>query len=489
MSQKSNIKKILAITVLVTFALTFFTTVIPSVFAQTKTGPASDAIVFKRVPREIAHEVLKAGDIDYYLFDLAPSQALALKTVPGITLYYAPTAMVDIVLNPAPYKPEENKLNPLSFKEVRFALNYLMNRDYVVNEIYKGFAAPMVTFLSSYDPDYAVIYDIIAKYELGYNFDVADRIINDVLSKAGASKVGGKWMYKGQPIELNFVIRIEDERRQIGDTFASDLEKLGFKVNRLYRPKGQALSMVYLTDPIEHQWDLYTEGWGKSGVDKYDYSTIAQMGAAWVGFMPGWGEPSYWNYENSTIDALTTKIYNGEFKSKEERNQLYRLATEMIIQESIRIWAATSLTLFGAKSDVKGITNDLGSGLRSPFTTREVYITGKSTLNVGHLWVWEETSVWNPIGGHNDVYSVDIWRAVYDPWVWNHPFSGIPLSFRTGYNVKTAGPEGQLDVPSDAFIWDANSQSWKFVGSGVKAKSVVTLDLSKYIWSKWHEGP
>jgi peptide/nickel transport system substrate-binding protein len=485
MSRQHLIKRISAIAILTIFALTFIT-IIPISFAQAKTGPASDAIVFKRVPLDVVPEALKAGDIDYYIFGLRPSQAIALRGVPGIDLYYAPAGLVDIILNPAPYTGD--KLNPLSLKDVRFALNYIMNRDYVVNEIYKGYASAMVTFLSSYDPDFVTIYDLVAKYEFGYNPELADRLVTAALTKAGATKVGGKWTYKGQPIELNFIIRIEDERREIGDTFASELEKLGFKINRLYMPFAQAIDIVYGTDPKEHQWDLYTEGWGKSAPDKYEYGTINQMGAPWFGYMPGWTEPTFWNYENSTIDDLGQKIYNGQFKSKEEREQLYRKTTEMIIQESIRIWAATRLDIHPTKSNVAGLTNDLGTGLRSPLTTREAYVPGKSTLTIGHLWVHTATSVWNPFGGHQDVYSVDIWRVVSDPFIWNHPFSGLPMPFRASYTVKTAGPDGKLDVPSDAFIWDAASKSWKAVGSGVKATSVVTLDFSKYLGSKWHDG-
>jgi len=485
MSQQNGLKRILAFAVLAIFALTFITT-IPLSFAQAKTGPASDTIVFKRVPLDVVPEALKAGDIDYYLYGLRPSQAAALKDVPGIDLYYVPGGLVDIILNPAPYA--EDKLNPLSLKEVRLALNYIMNRDYVVNEIYKGYASPMVTFLSSYDPDYVTIYDIIAKYEFGYNPELANTLVTAALTKAGATKVGGKWTYKGQPITLNFVIRIEDERREIGDTFASELEKLGFTVNRLYMPFSQAIDVIYGTDPKEHQWDLYTEGWGASAPNKYDYGMISQYGAPWFGYMPGWAEPTFWNYQNSTIDDLTQKIYNGQFKSKEERDQMYRKATEMIIQESIRIWAARRLDIQPAKSNVAGLTEDLGAGLRSTLTTREAYVPGKSTLTVGHLWVHTATSVWNPFGGHTDVYSVDIWYAVSDPFIWSHPFSGLPIPFRASYTVKTAGPDGKLDVPSDAFMWNATLQSWKAVGSGVKATSVVTLDFSKYLGSKWHDG-
>ncbi|MEM2394266.1 MAG: ABC transporter substrate-binding protein [Candidatus Bathyarchaeia archaeon] len=450
------------------------------------TGPATDTLIFKRVPVDLAGEALKAGDIDYYIYGLRPAQAEALSGLPDISLYYAPSALVDIVLNPAPAPSGE--LNPFSIKEVRFAINYLMDRDYIANQIYKGFASPMVTFLSTYDPDFVTIYDIVAKYDFKYDPTTAAAIINSALTKAGATKREGKWYYGGKPITLNFIIRIEDERREIGDALASALESMGFTVNRQYMPFGQAIPILYGTDPKDFQWHLYTEGWGKSAVDKYDYGTINQFGCPWMGWMPGWQEAGYWQYENSTLDELGQRIYKGNFTSKAERDSLYRTATEMIIQESVRIWAATRLDIHPARKEVKGITNDLGTGLRSPFDPREVYITGKSEVKVGHLWVWTEASVWNPIAGHDDVYSSDMWVAVHDPFVWRHPFSGKPIPFRWSYTVTTAGPRGKLDVPSDAFLWNAKEDKWVAVGSGVKATSKVVFDLSKYIGAKWHHG-
>ncbi|MEM2725173.1 MAG: ABC transporter substrate-binding protein, partial [Candidatus Nezhaarchaeales archaeon] len=293
-------KRNVGIPLLMIFLLTFnvFATVSIPVLAES--GPATDIIEFRRVPVDLAAQALKAGEIDYYIFGLRPAQAEALKGDPDVVVYYAPAAMVSIILNPAP--APKGSLNPFSIREVRFALNYLIDRDYVVNQIYKGFAAPMVTFLSQYDPDYVTIYDIIAKYDFKYDPVTAAAIIDKALTKAGASKVEGKWYYNGSPIVINFIIRIEDERREIGDMLASALESVGFTVNRLYMAFGQAIPIVYGTDPAELQWHLYTEGWGKSVPEKYDYSTISQFGAPWYGWMPGWQEAGYWQYENSTID-------------------------------------------------------------------------------------------------------------------------------------------------------------------------------------------
>ncbi|MCS7134130.1 MAG: ABC transporter substrate-binding protein [Candidatus Caldarchaeum sp.] len=154
-----------------------------------------------------------------------------------------------MVLNPAPAPAGE--LNPLTSQRIRFALNYVFNREFLVRDVFGGLALPMVTFLSSVDPDYTTIFDIIAKYDFKYDPALAASIIDEEMKKLGAEKVAGKWVYRGKPVTLKFIIRIEDERRQMGDSFAVELEKLGFTVERIYLPFGPAIQIIYGTDPKE----------------------------------------------------------------------------------------------------------------------------------------------------------------------------------------------------------------------------------------------
>ncbi len=455
-------------------------TAVPAVSAK---GPASNAILFKEVPVESAGHAVQTGQIDYYIFGLTPTQAEDLEGAPDITLYSAPASFYDIVTNPAP--APENQLNPLSIREIRFALNYLMDRDYSVEHVYKGFAAPMVTFLSEYDPDFITIQDIVAKYNFTYDPATAEAIINEAMTQAGATKVEGKWYYNDKPVTLTFIIRVEDERREIGDALASALESVGFTVEREYMTYEQA-QIVYQTNPANLDWHLYTESWVKEDTQKYDSSEINSYGAPWYGEMPGYQEAGWWQYENATIDELGKKIYYGDFTSKEERDELYKECTELIIQESVRIWIATKLDAFPARSEVKGITEDAALGLRSLYNLREVFVPGQKTITIGNLYIHTEESAWNPVGGHVDSYSSDIWKAVHDPCMWNHPFSGLPQPFRWSYTVETEGPSVTMTVPPDAFVWNAASNRWETVGPDVTAKSKVTFDLSRYIGTKWH---
>jgi len=216
------------------------------------------------------------------------------------------------------------------------------------------------------------------------------------------------------------------------------------------------------------------------------------MGAPWYGWLPGFLEAGWWQYENDTIDELGKRIYKGNFTDKAERDSLYKECTELIVLDSVKIWAATRLEIHLARTEVKGLTEDVGTGLRSLLNPREVYIPGQNTttdpIEIGHLHVHTDTSVWNPIAGHDDVYSIDIWGVVCDPPMFPHPFSGLPQPLRADYTVDTAGPLGTLPVPSDAFMWNATSDIWEDVGTGVTATSKVTFDLSNYIGKKWHDG-
>ena len=120
---------------------------------------------------------------------------------------------------------------------------------------------------------------------------------------------------------------------------------------------------------------------------------------------------------------------------------------------------------------------------------RGAKIPGKEEIRVGNLWVWTERTTWNPVGGFGDVYSSDIYQNLVDPPVINHPFSGLPNPFRARFEAETAGPDGTLEVPEDAVLWDAEADAWTPVGAGVTAESKVTYDYSKYFQAPFHHGP
>ena len=452
-------------------------------------GPATDTINFKAFGVDIASKEMEAGAIDMYIFSLKTAEAEKLEGNPDVTVYQAPASTISIVLNPA--LAPEGELNPLSIKEVRQALQYVVNRPFISQEIYKGFAMPMLTHVSPTDFDFLTVFNLTKESRIAYDPDLAMDLVDQAMTDAGAVMKDGLWHFNDKLINLTFVIRTEDERRIIGDTLRVDLEKLGFNVNTSYQQFGPAIFTVYGTDPQSFQWHLYTEGWGRGAPDRYDFGNINQMCAPWLGNMPGWQELGYWQYEAPELDALGQRIFTGDFSGLEERNQLYVQLTQACLEESVRLWVVTAVNNIPANTSIQGITEDLVSGPKSLWTLREAYIPGNTDeleLNVGNLWVSTDRTTWNPIGGFGDVYSNDIWGNVHDTPLATHPFTGIPIEFRAQYQVETAGPGDKLDLPSDAFLWDADTGSWSTVAAGTRATSKVTFDYSKYFQSKWHHG-
>ena len=64
------------------------------------------------------------------------------------------------------------------------------------------------------------------------------------------------------------------------------------------------------------------------------------MYAPYFGNMPGQQNPAFWNYENDSIDEITQRIQFLNFTSEEERNSLVRNATDLGVQEAVRIFIA-----------------------------------------------------------------------------------------------------------------------------------------------------
>ena len=453
-----------------------------------KPGPAAEHLLFQGFHVDVASAELKAGKMDIYEFSLKTEAARRLQTAPDMKVYQAPATSISLILNPAPAPDPKTELNPFSIREVRFALQYAIDRQFIAQDIYKGLAEPMVAHVGPFDYDYLTIYDQLKEEDITYDPELARKMVMEAMQKAGSTLQGGKWSFSGKPIVLKFIIRAEDERKDVGDLIAAQLRSLGFEVAPSYQQFAPAILTVYGTDPQLFEWNLYTEGWGRGSAERYDYATINSMAAPWLGNMPGWQESGFWQYEQPRLDELGKKLFQGSFQTVEERNKLYQEMTALSVQESVRLWLATVVNSLPASSKLQGVTQDIAAGPKSIWTLREAYIPGKDTVTVGNLWVWTERSTWNPVGGFGDVYSNDIWQNVFDPPLWRDPFTGVPIPFRATYDVTTAGPSGKLDVPADAAVWDAKKDAWAPVGSSVKATSKVIFDYSKYFQSNWHDG-
>jgi peptide/nickel transport system substrate-binding protein len=449
-------------------------------------GPAADHVTFQSVFVDTAPLEIQAGNIDLYVYGLRTEAAQQLETDPTVQSFQAPATALSLVLNPAP--APEGRLNPFAIPEIRTAMEYLVDRDHITQDIYRGLAQPMITHVAPTELDFQTVYDIDRGSDIRYDPDYAHQQIDAAMTAAGAEKVGDRWQYQGQPVRVKIIARVEDERREVGDLVKSALEDAGFEVAITYQQFAAAIQTVYSTDPAAFEWQVYTEGWSRGAAQRYDDSTINSMAAPWMGNMPGWQEQGFWQYEDPEMDEMGKRLFRGQFASEDERNDLLRQMTQRSLVAPVRVWLASVLNTFPAGADLTDATLDVSSGPRSPWTLRSAHVPGSDTVRVGDLWVWTQSTTWNPVGGFGDAYSTDIWRNLYDPPLANHPFTGVPGPFRASYEVTTAGPDGTLDVPADAVVWDAANDAWVPVAGGTTARSLVTFDYSKYLGTHWHDG-
>ena len=426
-----------------------------------------------------ALEEVRNGNLDIYYDRISSDRLENQKSHEGLKVYDSTGGYYSILVNPA----ESNDFNPFSIKDIRFALNYLIDRKLIVNELMGGYGAPMISYYNPSDPEYLTVIEQLEAFNFKYNPILAEEMISNALKEKGATKSNGIWEINHKAIEITIFIRSDDPvRKSIGEILAIELEKIGFTVKKDYGDLNKAFVIVYGSDPAEIKWNLYTEGWGRSAFVRYDSTGLAQMYSPWFSNMPGFNNPSYWNYKNENLDNLTQKIYTGDFESENQRAELIQDTIAKGIDESVRIFIASKIDQYVTNEKMVGAINDLGAGIPSRFTPINSR-NGDKELVIGVKQIYQ--GAWNPVMGVNDKYSGQIWGIISDPITFKHPFTGKTFPVRADWDVETAGPKGKLNLPNDAIMWDPVEQQWKKVALGTQATSKVRFDFK---FSNWHNG-
>jgi peptide/nickel transport system substrate-binding protein len=494
---------LLAITVLLLFPVFSFAIHPTNVYGQVndkKKGPFIDQVNFIHyLDENLALQELKSGKIDSYFFNLPPAAVSDVEGNPNINLYKSPGGSLNLFLNPAPPKSpiSSGEFNPFSIRQVRFAMNYLIDRDFIVNEILKGYGVSKTDPYGVYSPEYLNIIDTVQSFGFRHSSELAEKMISEALMHAGAIKKdgNGKWIYNGKPITIKILIRSDIANwKSIGEMVASNLEGIGFNVVRDYGDRTKAVSIVYGSDPQDLKWNIYTEGRSATAFIKYDPDTVASEYAPWDSNMPGARNPVFWNYKNATLDNITQKLSLGNYTSEKERNDLLRSAVKNGIQESVRVFIASEIYPYVAAKNVKGLINDFGAGITSRLSLLngrfEDNNSNRTNMNVGMKQI--NVGAWNNIAGLTDIYATEIVNNIKDPATWSNPYTGETIPVRTPWtDIQTKGSLGRIAVSPDAIIWDPVNQHWKKVSQN-KSNNNATTAISKVTYdmrySKWHNG-
>ncbi len=453
---------------------------------------------------------LESGEIDLYAFAIADSALFQrVKESPNLSYVLSYGSYNEITFNPVgPEFPATGKLNPFAVPRIREAMNWLIDRDYICREIFGGLAVPRFTALNTTFADYAKLADIARAIELkyAYNPEKAKEVITEEMQKLGATLENGKWMYKGEPVTLIFIIRVEDERKAIGDYISTELEEIGFTVDRQYKKAAEASPIWLRGNPADGLFHLYTGGWVTTAISRdladnfnFFYTPRGMPRPLWQAYTPA---PEF--------DAVADKLATKDFKSLEERRELMAQALELSMQDSVRVWLADRISFSAARADIQ-VAADLagsvyGAALWGQTLRREGQIGGSLTMAMPSIL----TEPWNPIGGSNWIYDMMLIRGVGDTGVMPDPYTGLfwPQRIERAECVVEEGlPVGKtldwislsfapkIEVPSDAWVdWDPVAQ--KFITAGekftepqtAKTKCTVYYPADLYQTVMWHDG-
>lgn len=486
--------------------------VTPTPEPVTRQGAWLDTVVFVEEPSsDTAISRLEAGDVDVYAFSVAEAPiADRVYESDAIDYYTSYGSFNELTLNPV-LELEDGSLNPFGDPQIREAMNWLIDRDYLTQEIQGGMAQPRYVDINFASADTARIADVIAEMELKYAYDPdkAAEVITARMEELGAEMVDGVWQYEGEPVTITGLIRTEDERLEIGDYVANALEDIGFTVVRDYKTSAEASTCWISSDPATGCFSYYTGGWVSTVISRDEAANFATF------YTPlGWGIPLWQAYDPAPeFFDLADALLNSQFESMEERNEMLREIVPLSMEDSVRIWLSDGIGIAPLRSDLS-VAADLSGSIYGatlwPHTLKyDDKVGGEVTIAMPSMM----TQAWNPVAGSNWVYDMMPMRGAKGNAVVPDPYTGLNIPSRLESAVVYAReglPIGktydwvelefvdEIAVPDDAWAdWDAENQVWitaadRFADAEeavtAKTKVVMTYEEGFPANTKWHDG-
>jgi len=483
-------------------------------------GPIPDTVIFNvRMQHDIGIKDTAEGMTDLFYEDVSHLiVGLDPTMLKKLDIYRSPAIYLSLIFNPCPNEPPylvevegKEHFNPLAITEVRFAMNDLINRKYIVDEILRGAGGPMLSMAIPALPGTTVFTETATSLGITEegNEEKALGVIEEELTKAsdlpalkGRLVKGEKWWtFDGHPVTIKFMIRVDDPevRLREGRYIANQIEKAGIKVDRCEWDRFKCLETLYNTDPADYAWSIYTEGWISSATERFHDSSVYQMHSTVASDMPGWNNPQYWCYKNPTVDEAAERIVSGDLLTADEYWDCIRTGTELGLGDSVRIGVAYQYGAWVANRERfnRRMYYGLGDGINMwslvTADTKDKTLRVTQYSSQGSLFM----GTWDPIGseGLGDVYSTNVFNPLVGSWMANNPATGIKESWRVQvdpdkdvemlFHRENGTLVGELPVPAKAMNYDPVIEQWIEVGPDVTAMAEVT---GRPLYSNWHDG-
>lgn len=453
---------------------------------------------------------LESGELDIYAGPIAdPDLAAQIEASPDLEGYRSYGGFNELTFNTVGPEFDDGRLNPFHVPRIREAMNYLIDRAYIVDEIKGGMAEPCYTPINFASRDRALLADLIAAKQLQYAYDKerAAEIITEEMGDLGAEKVGGAWTYEGAPVELIGLIRVEDDRTEIGHYVADQLEDLGFTVQRDVKTSAEAANCWINTDPGEGCFSFYTGGWVSPVISRDE-------GNSFLFFYTPDGFPGFPLWQNYTPTAefyqLARDLAYHDFSTMDERRDMMAQALDLALKDSAHVFLVSEAGITPRRAEVSYASDlsggILGSSIWAQTLQREPSATTPLSIALPSLF----QEAWNPIAGSDGAYDGMVIRATQSGAVVADPLTGLMLPMRVA-QAEVFVEEGlpvvqnldwatlhfvdQITVPDDAWVdWDAEKQVFITAGESyvvtpsVKSKVVIHYETDLFSEMTWHDG-
>src|SRR5574339_285767 len=180
----------------------------PTAEPTTRHGGWLDEIDISVVDGASAISQIQADAIDFYSFALASDQFPAIQEA-GLSTTRSVGGYYGFSFNPAVFT-DPAVLNPFSNRKIREAMNWLIDRNYINQEIYAGGSLPRLLPVTTQLVEYTNLIETARALEskYAYNLERAKAVIDAEMPAMGAELgADGKWAFNGAPVTLIFLIR------------------------------------------------------------------------------------------------------------------------------------------------------------------------------------------------------------------------------------------------------------------------------------------
>jgi len=476
-----------------------------------KTLPLPDEVILQREESPAAAvQQLMDGDFDIYAHSINdPDLYEDIVEHEELQYDFNYGSYSELAFNHYGPHLEDGSLNPFHSPKFREAINWLIDRNYMVEEYLGGMGEPRYTMLGPSFPDYDDRYpDLAAELEDYYAHDPdrAEEIMTGEMEEFGAELVDGTWHYEGEPVELIFLLRADlapwpDAGHYVADKF----EDMGFTIERMERTGDDASPLYTGSHPAEGEFHVYTGGWVSTTISRCQAHNFDQMYTHRVMPWPIFDtlEPQL-TEEFPELDEASDKLRHSEFTTMEEREELFEKVLWESLKFSPRIFVMDVAGANPYRTDVE-VAADVAGGIVDPAWPYTAHLLDEDgqpkaggTLNVAMPNIYVDP--WNPVEGSAFVYdnfatnrAIGDWAFLRDPrdgldWPMRiekaevHANEDLPIDVTHDWVDLIF--EEEIEVPGDAWAdWDAEAQEFvtaeeKFGEEGATAliKSVVHYD-------------